>query len=207
MITTCTGWLPEQNTYEANTAMMFNGFFIRSITGLASGHHGRICCWMTDMKLIPLLHGLCTIVDDEDYDRLNEHLWFAVKSGKGTFYVLTHITGETGNRQNLTISRMLLSPGPGEIVDHINGITLDNRKENLRICTLKENSWNRRGKRNTSSKYKGVHWHKTNKSWQAGIILNGKYTHLGSFADEDEAGESYRMAAMNMQGEYAYENR
>ena len=49
MITVCEGWLPAQNTYEANTAMMFNGFFIRSITGLASGHHGRIC-WGTDMS-------------------------------------------------------------------------------------------------------------------------------------------------------------
>ena len=45
------------------------------------------------------------------------------------------------------------------VVDHIDHNGLNNRKENLRICTFAENCRNLRPSRHKSSKFKGVHWH------------------------------------------------
>ena len=97
------------------------------------------------------------------------------------------------------------------LVDHHKGNTLDDRIENLRLATHKENSENRikllsfKGKP-TSSKYKGVSWHKKAKKWQAQIriIKDGKRcrSHLGLFADEEEAYAAYVAAAKLHHGDF-----
>lgn len=72
-------------------------------------------------------------------------------------------------------------------VDHINGIRHDNRLENLREVTPSENQHNRRLSGANTSGISGVHYYAARKTWKAGITINSKFIHLGSFKTKEEA--------------------
>ena len=91
----------------------------------------------------------------------------------------------------------------GMATDHINGDGLDNRKQNLRICTHAENLRNRRLGKNNTSGYKGVSWHKLHKLWYAHISHNKKLMSLGYFKDKEEAAKAYDRKAIELFGEFA----
>jgi hypothetical protein len=91
-----------------------------------------------------------------------------------------------------------------EIVDHINGVTNDNRIENLRICSHKENTRNSTTKSvNNKSGYKGVSWDSSRKRWQASIKVNYKSIGLGRFDSIFSAAKAYNEAAEKYYGEFA----
>ena len=91
----------------------------------------------------------------------------------------------------------------GMTIDHVNGNRADNRFENLRIASHKENSRNRKKSGNKTSKYKGVYWYKRHQKWKATIGYEGRTIHLGYFHDEYEAHLAYCKAALELQGEFA----
>lgn len=78
------------------------------------------------------------------------------------------------------------------VVDHINDIKTDNRVENLRIVTQRENAFKTQGKH--SSKYKGVYWHIGHNKWHSQITINNKKHNVGYFKDEYEAHLAYQNA-------------
>ena len=96
-------------------------------------------------------------------------------------------------------------------VDHINGNTLDNRKENLRLCTNQQNAMHRGKTKNNKSGYKGVRYMKKKKGminehskpWQAQIYLNQKQIYLGCYKTPEEAARAYDKKAIELFGEYA----
>ena len=91
--------------------------------------------------------------------------------------------------------------------DHINGDGLDNRRENLRICTTLKNCQNRQKQRQTSSSvFKGVSWYPNRKKWVAYIKVNGIQLHLGYFTSEYNAAVCYNLAAKKYFGEFALTN-
>lgn len=100
------------------------------------------------------------------------------------------------------LHRLIMKAGPGEIVDHINGNPLDNRKENLRITNSLGNCRNRRMNIGNKSGYKGVHFHK-NGYWVSQIQDRGEKIHLGIFLDKKEAAKAYNEAALKYHGEFA----
>lgn len=71
-------------------------------------------------------------------------------------------------------------------VDHLNGNTMDNRKENLRVCTQKQNSANRR--------HKGYSFDKESGKYKANIRVNGVLKNLGRYDTPEEAREVYKNA-------------
>lgn len=84
------------------------------------------------------------------------------------------------------------------VVDHINSNPLDNRKINLQLITARQNMHKRNyGK----SKYVGITQSKQ-KKWKAGINIDGKKIHLGTFETEIEAYEAYKKALYEYKGEY-----
>mgnify|MGYP001579989416 CR=1 FL=1 len=80
---------------------------------------------------------------------------------------------------------------------------LDNKKDNLRICTNSQNGMNRKLNNNNTSGHKGVHWHKFSKTWHARILMCKKRKHLGQFDTKKEAAIAYNKAAKEFFGEFA----
>jgi hypothetical protein len=76
------------------------------------------------------------------------------------------------------------------VVDHINNDKLDNRLQNLQLISNRENT--SKDKKNGSSQYTGVSWHKKTNKWIAYIAINDKRKHLGLFQTEKQAHLSYQ---------------
>jgi hypothetical protein len=153
---------------------------------------------------IPLTQGKVAIVDDADYEWLNQWKWFCI--GKGGQRVARNEPCKTGNRRQQTIymHRAIMDASTDQIVDHINGDPLDNCRCNLRFATQAENSRNRkRSITNQSSNHKGVNFHKRDKRWCANIGHNGKTIFLGEFNEEIDAAKAYNDAAQKLFGEFA----
>lgn len=109
------------------------------------------------MKEIEISQGYITIVDDEDYELINRHKWKILRSRKRVY--AAREVGKTkvrGKWETMLLHRFLTKAKKGEYVDHINGNTLDNRKENLRIASNSQNLGNRGKQKDNTSGYKGV---------------------------------------------------
>lgn len=89
------------------------------------------------------------------------------------------------------------------VVDHINRNPLDNRKSNLRICSYKENGFNKSIRVDNTSGIPGVSFHKINKKWRAKIKYNNLTIHLGYFEDINEALINRIVAEEILFGEYS----
>lgn len=151
-------------------------------------------------KVIPLTQGKFAIVDAEDYDRLAQHKWCAVRS-KDTFYAQ-----RWSNGKSVSMHRVIMRAPKGLICDHKNHNGLDNRKGNLRLCTNAQNQYNKRPKKDCSSKYKGVILRRDYKRWRAKIGFKRKRVNLGDFTDEIKAAVAYDDKAIELFGEFAYLN-
>ena len=90
-------------------------------------------------------------------------------------------------------------------IDHRNGNPSDNSLDNLRECTVAENSRNYSKQRaGQSSSYRGVCWVKRDQKWAA-TISNGEggKRSLGHYDNEQDAARAYDAAAVEMHGEFA----
>jgi hypothetical protein len=151
------------------------------------------------VKTLHLSQGKTAIVDDEDYERVSSRKWhYNCGYVKTNDYSNGHII--------IKLHRFILNAPENMIVDHINGDKLDNRKENLRLCTQNENTKNARKRASATSKYKGVSFPKTRNKWQVQIQLNKKKMHVGYYTDEIEAAKAYDKKAAELFGEYAVLN-
>lgn len=102
------------------------------------------------------------------------------------------------------LHRVIVGAQVGDIVDHANGNTYDNTRENLRLCSHSQNMQNRRGQTRSASKYKGVY--KNKNKWYAQIRVDGDRYSLGSFDNEEDAAKAYDKAATDLHGEFAKTN-
>jgi hypothetical protein len=140
-------------------------------------------------KEIPLTKGMVALVDDEDYYDLSKYRWYANKTGWNTYYAFRNTPRQSGKQHLIRMHRVILNPPSDMEVDHINGNGLDNRKENLRIVTRRQNSQNRHQVK--TSKYTGVCWDNDRQKWRAYIRIMGRNKHLGLFVDETLAARAY----------------
>jgi hypothetical protein len=88
-------------------------------------------------------------------------------------------------------------------IDHGNMNVLDNRKSNLRKCTIQQNACNREKPKHNTSGYKGVYWEKGLKKWRSAIRLNNKKIHIGCYEIKIEAAKAYNKKAKELFGEFA----
>ena len=151
------------------------------------------------MAQIPLNRGLFAIVDDGDYFELNKFRWVVV-STKAGYYAI--------NRSKLGIilmHRLILNAPDGFDVDHKNGNRLDNRRENLRVCTRSQNLYNQ--KKKNRSGYKGVIFNPCQKKpYIVMISIAGKLTYIGNYLTAKHAATVYDDAARQYHGEFAVLN-
>ncbi|MHC4722148.1 MAG: HNH endonuclease [Planctomycetota bacterium] len=151
-------------------------------------------------RLIPLTRGKFAIVDAEDFEWLNRYKWNTLKGGR-TYYARSWENGKT-----IRMHRLITNAPKGLVVDHINHNGMDNRKQNLRLCTRLQNARNRRSCRGSSSKYKGVSKEKKENVFIACIRCKGKLYYLGRFKSEIAAAKTYDKKAKELFGEFAFLN-
>ena len=141
-------------------------------------------------------------VDPVDADLIS-FKWYVNRNGR------TSYAQRRSHKQTYYMHRIIMSRVLGrdlerqECVDHIDGDGLNNRRSNLRLATYGENQHNQRRNKANTSGYKGVHWNKLKKKWQARIQVNGKRISLGHFDSAEEAHQAYRTAAVEHFGEFA----
>jgi len=158
-------------------------------------------------KKIKLTQGKFALVDDADFDWLNQWKWYAQKQ-RNTFYAVRNV--RVGLKQKIVkMHRLILGLDfdDGRQGDHINMDTLDNRRANLRIAIHAQNQRNRGRNANNTSGYKGVYWNKQKKKWRAYIKVNGKQKYLGYFDDPIKAARAYDEAAKKHHKEFAQMNQ
>src|SRR5579884_1734288 len=158
------------------------------------------------MKEIELTKGKTVKVDDSDYERVNQFKWYASDKGKGNIYAYRKEWLPKEKRyKNIAMHRYILGlMGPYFEVDHIDGDTMNNQKENLRVVTHLQNMKNvkiRKGKR-----FKGVSYcnrEKLIKKWRACIQVNNKFINIGYYMTEEEAARAYDVKAKELHGSFA----
>lgn len=140
------------------------------------------------------------LIDEEDAEKCSGYKWHD-KFSKPTnaYYAYAHNTGS----KKLSLHRFLLNVvDKNVIVDHINGNTLDNRKENLRITNKLGNNRNVKKRKNCKSKYKGVTLRPSGR-WGVYIKTEDKNICLGTFDLEVDAAKAYNIAAVKYFNEFA----
>jgi len=148
------------------------------------------------MKQIPLSQGKSALVDDEDYKYLMQWKWhfsngYAIRSA------------QTPRPRKHIYMHRVVAKTPDELeVDHINHNRVDNRKENLRNCTRRQNQHNQSvQKRKIFSQFKGVTKYRS--KWVTRISINRIPIHIGYFENERHAAMAYDIWAKDLFGEYA----
>jgi hypothetical protein len=150
------------------------------------------------MKEIPLTRGAIAIVDDDMFEYLNQFNWHLNTEG----YAQREIWNK-GNRIKVRMHREILGTPVGMDTDHINNNRLDNRRENLRVCTRSENLQNSSLRSNNTSGYKGVSYFKHGRLWMASLYLNKKLVFCKYFHNPEDAARAYNEAAKKYFGEFA----
>ena len=152
-----------------------------------------------EMIIESKVYGIIIVkIDKNDLEKCSKLTWHYAKN-KDSKYIQTRIKGKM-----IKLHRYIMNINNSNlVVDHINRNPLDNRKSNLRICSYKENSFNKSIRVDNTSGIAGVSFHKINKKWKAKIKYNNLTIHLGYFEDINEALINRRVAEEILFGEYS----
>ena len=151
---------------------------------------------------VPMTRGLETLVSLCDLAKVDGALWRV--SGHKKYVVGRPV----GMAAPILLHRFIMDAPDGVVVDHINLDKLDNRRENLRVCSAFENSRNI-GKRRPAegsahtSDFKGVHWCKSTLKFRAYLYRAGERHFLGVYSDQVDAARAYDDAAKRLFGSFA----
>ena len=154
------------------------------------------------MKTINLTPGKVALVDDEDFEELNKHKWFAHKNGH-TFYALRNSKTENKYRKLIYMHRVIMNTPDDMNTDHIDRDGLNNQKSNLRVCTYAENCRNKKKSPLNTSGYKGVHLHKATQKWTSQLRVDGKLISFGYFPSKELAYQAYLEGVKKYHKEFA----
>jgi len=147
------------------------------------------------LELLGRAGGEYFVISIESLEKVLRHEWYLDKAGYPKSY----------RARGHCLHRYLLGKQPeGLVIDHINRDKKDNRLENLRIITAKENSYNRSKSCSSNNLYKGVQ--KRGEKYVAIICKDGKRHEIGGFKTEEDAAKVYDMMAENLFGNFAGKN-
>lgn len=158
--------------------------------------------------LVPLAAGGATIfatIDAEDAEKVLAFNW-QLNAQKYAARNLPRAELGTPNASNRLMHRFIMDAAPGQILDHANGDTLDNRRQNLRLASPSQNTCNSRMRKSISNA-RGVYQDKETGCWTSRISFAKTNYHLGSFATREEAIAARDTAARFLHGDFARLNR
>lgn len=152
-------------------------------------------CEIGDTLAVITSKGDVILTDMEDRPMVEQASWCVSKTG----YAVANIGGRV-----VKMHRYLLADSlkPGDLVDHKNRNTLDNRRRNLRPCTHTENMRNVRTSRNNSVGHLGIRLTKDGK-FNVRIVANRKEHHIGNYDSLKLAIEARERAEDLYHGEFA----
>ncbi len=165
------------------------------------------------MKKIKLTRGYYAKIDNDDFEYLSKWQWRVMEHPLNSKGSVLRYAYRYENHYATYLHREILGlkKGDGKMVDHANGDGLDNRRNNLRVCTRSENARNRRKwvLKAKQSKYKGVSIIPNPKSPKFGVavMVDGKNKHFGCFESEIEAAKKYNEIASKFYGKFAKLNK
>lgn len=167
-------------------------------SGLLSGGVCEYSALPDGVREVPLTQvGFVALVDGRDYDMVTEHNWRPAPNGRNVYARNTR--GRIPGPAQF-MHRLILNAAPGQIVDHINGNTLDNRRSNLRVVAPRWNTVNSRAR--TAIGLKGVYDQQG--VWRARIFYSRHQSEsLGQSHCAIAAALRYDEAAKRHYGEFA----
>ncbi len=150
---------------------------------------------MTPMKIPVRKFGKVVayaIFDASNYVRFAAYRWHLSSYG----YAVRSTTVD-GKSRTIRMHREVLGlvHGDGIKCDHENGNKLDNRRSNLRICTVRQNNCN---KGPLKGQYSGVSFDKRAGKWRANTRIHGTLYHLGYYDSEDKAAAAVDLAKRSL---------
>jgi hypothetical protein len=150
------------------------------------------------MRQIQLSQGKVALVDEVDFEWLNQWKWSALKRGQ-TDFAAYRVECNGGKQKGTLMHRQIMKAEKGQEIDHKNRNPLDNQRENLRLATRQQQCLNRRGNVNrTVSKFKGVTRHPDGR-WRTWF----RAKHVGLFKTEEAAARAYDREATDFDPEFA----
>lgn len=158
------------------------------------------------MKEIILTQGKVALVDDADFEWLNQWKWFAYKDAN-TYYA--HRSDRTGPKQRIILMHreILGLTDPKIHGDHKDRNGLNNQRNNLRTANNSQNMANRRSHIDSTSEYLGVYYYKRDRNWRARITKDRKDIFIGGYDSEYEAALAYNEVAIQLHGQFANLNK
>lgn len=142
-------------------------------------------------------NGVSFIFDINDYEEVIKHTWYLSKRG----YIATSV-----KRRATPMHKVLLGDTTGFDVDHISRDKLDNRRNNLRLCTHQENSFNQKKRNTNTTGFMGVSFMKHVGRYEAYVHFNGKKYHMGLHNNAFDAAVARDEGAIHFFGEFAHLN-
>jgi hypothetical protein len=153
------------------------------------------------MKEIKLTRGKVALVDDEDYERLNQWKWYYHQVGLTGY---ANRKDDNSPKKHISMHRAIMNTPDGLTVDHKDGNGCNNQKYNMRNCTTGQNSKNRKRCSTNKSGFIGVFWSpRFGGKWRTVIQVNKRKIYLGFFYSRILAAREYDRAAIKFNGEFA----
>jgi hypothetical protein len=150
---------------------------------------------------VDLTRGLVSIIDEADTEMVSVCSWHANFNGRNPN---AYAKGMVPGRKTLCGMHRYLMGLPDCAIDHVNQITLDNRRANLRLATVTLNNANRSMRRDSTTGYKGVG--RSRSKYSASVYLKGVRIYFATFNTVIEAALAYDAAALATFGPFARTN-
>lgn len=150
---------------------------------------------------IQLKGGAIALVDDEDWELVRGWNWYVAKKADNCHVRANY--QEDGVQHYVIMHRLIMGVSKGQLIDHVNHNQLDNRRENLRLCTFGQNRMNTKVHVNSKTGVRNVYFDKTVGGFKAQVKSNGvKYQKR--FPSIEEASAWAIAKRKELHGEFAY---
>ena len=153
------------------------------------------------MKL--LISKKYVLIDSVDFNKISSYSWYL----RPYYRSKTKFKVATATKPIIYMHRLIMNCPDELVIDHINGNALDNRKRNLRVCSVSNNAKNRSKNKNNTSGHTGVHWCKKNNKWKSRIRCDKKSYHLGFYTNVLDAAKAYNKKSLELFKEFSNLNR